>query len=72
MDEGVYTLQIKCRLPATDLFLRCPPSAPKEPRRTRPGPNQPAIRTEELRTETCNGHFSVQHALPDVCGPRGR
>ena len=44
MDEGVYTLQIKCRLPVTDLFLRCPPCSALPTLATEAGATRPDMR----------------------------
>ena len=58
MDEGVYTLQIKCRLPITDLFLRCPPVAPKEPRRSPGALHQPHSAPDRREVAGIIGHRS--------------
>ena len=59
MDEGAYTLQIKCRLPVTDLFLRCPPSAPKESRRSPGAPPAGAHTAERLRASSAAGGYKL-------------
>ena len=59
LDEGAYTLQIKCRLPVTDLFLRCPPSAPKESRRSPGAPPAGAHTAERLRASSAAGGYKL-------------